>query len=483
MGPGEEIQGEQKPELLLPGDAIGDLDADSAARLVSAVGDVVLVVDRGGVISAASVSAPDLPQDEFQEIVGRRWIDTVSVDGRVKVAEILTEARDASNFRWREINQQLVGGALPLRYAGVAAGLGGRIIVIGRDLRAEHALQQRVLQAQQAMERDYLRLRQAESRYRVLFQIASEAVLIVDPSNRKVVDANPAAGNMLGVDFRALGGQSVLKLFHPEYRDAVTALLNDQNSSPRSDPLPVRLADGRDGFRAVASLFRQDGAVYGVLSLSSTRTEAPAADDDSKRQLLQVLNRVPDAFVVTDEQLNIVDVNLAFLELLQLASAEAAKGQPLSRFLGRPGVDLRVLVRNLRDHGEVRNFGTVVTTVYGEQAEVELSAVSVRAGLEACHGFVIRPARRISPVPSSEVEQLPRSAAELTRLVGRSSLREIVTETTDVIERMCIRTALDLTGNNRAAAAEMLGLSRQSLYSKLSRFGFGSSEAEASLDS
>jgi DNA-binding NtrC family response regulator len=50
-------------------------------------------------------------------------------------------------------------------------------------------------------------------------------------------------------------------------------------------------------------------------------------------------------------------------------------------------------------------------------------------------------------------------------------LKAIVRETTDVIERMCIETALELTGDNRATAAEVLGLSRQSLYVKLRRFG------------
>jgi len=56
-------------------------------------------------------------------------------------------------------------------------------------------------------------------------------------------------------------------------------------------------------------------------------------------------------------------------------------------------------------------------------------------------------------------------------LVGSSSLKDIVSETTDVVEKMCIQTAVDLTRNNRLAAAEMLGLSRQSLYVKLRKFG------------
>ena len=53
------------------------------------------------------------------------------------------------------------------------------------------------------------------------------------------------------------------------------------------------------------------------------------------------------------------------------------------------------------------------------------------------------------------------------------TLKEIVRETTDLIERLCIEAALELTKNNRASASEVLGLSRQSLYSKLRRFGLG----------
>jgi DNA-binding NtrC family response regulator len=56
-------------------------------------------------------------------------------------------------------------------------------------------------------------------------------------------------------------------------------------------------------------------------------------------------------------------------------------------------------------------------------------------------------------------------------LIGSQSLRDIVAKTTDVVEKMCIETAVELTSNNRVAAAEMLGLSRQSLYVKLRKYG------------
>jgi DNA-binding NtrC family response regulator len=68
---------------------------------------------------------------------------------------------------------------------------------------------------------------------------------------------------------------------------------------------------------------------------------------------------------------------------------------------------------------------------------------------------------------------LSRSVEQLTDLVGRVPLKGIVRETSDIIERLCIEAALELTQDNRASAAEMLGLSRQSLYVKLRRYGLG----------
>ena len=62
---------------------------------------------------------------------------------------------------------------------------------------------------------------------------------------------------------------------------------------------------------------------------------------------------------------------------------------------------------------------------------------------------------------------------KLKGLVGHTPLRDVVRQTTDIVERMCIEAALELTGDNRASAAEMLGVSRQSLYMKLRRHQLG----------
>jgi transcriptional regulator PpsR len=136
-------------------------------------------------------------------------------------------------------------------------------------------------------------------------------------------------------------------------------------------------------------------------------------------------------------------------------------------------VDLDVLIANLRQRGTIRLFATTLRGEYGETSEVEISGVSVVNGGQPCLGFSIRNIdRRLSPTPTT-AREMPRSVEQLTELIGRVSLKDLVREATDMIERLCIESALELTGDNRASAAEMLGLSRQSLYVKLRRYGLG----------
>jgi transcriptional regulator PpsR len=156
----------------------------------------------------------------------------------------------------------------------------------------------------------------------------------------------------------------------------------------------------------------------------------------------------------------------------------------LSQFLGRPGLDRNILLENLTRHGVISNFPTVMQTQFGETEDVDVCAVSVTDTQTPCLGFSIRRVARRDGVRIPDRQQgpvdLPRTPADMSELVGRVSLKEIVRDTTDVIERLCIEAALELSGNNRASAAEILGVSRQSLYSKLHRFGIGNLDDDAS---
>ncbi|MFO0093889.1 MAG: helix-turn-helix domain-containing protein, partial [Gemmatimonadaceae bacterium] len=76
--------------------------------------------------------------------------------------------------------------------------------------------------------------------------------------------------------------------------------------------------------------------------------------------------------------------------------------------------------------------------------------------------------RRLACGPQG-ARALTRAVEELSSLVGRVSLRDLVRDTVDLVERHFIEAALELTHDNRTSAAEVLGVSRQSLYVKLRR--------------
>jgi transcriptional regulator PpsR len=358
-----------------------------------------------------------------------------------------------------------------VRYVAVDAGRKGDVIAIGRDDRATALAQGRLLEAQRTMERDYSRLRDAESRYRLLFETSAEAVLVVDAASRRIVEANPAAQRLIGGAPKP-AGELFAKIFDAASQDEAAALLPIARSSAQSDGAQMRLPIKSREFLVSASLFRQDRATQCLVRLTPADQggEIPAQSDWNVQALLE---RMPDAFVVTDGQTTIHAANAAFLDLAGIAGKGQAIGCPLSQFLGRAGHDRNILMDSLREHGSVHNFATVLRGPYAEQVDVEVSAASAPHGANVVFGFSIRASRRDRGEPSQTMPELRRSVEQLTELVGRVKLKDLVRETTDLIERLSIEAALELTKDNRASAADLLGLSRQSLYSKLHRFGLG----------
>lgn len=449
---------------------LGSLDSAVAQRVVAAGGDVALVIDREGVICDLAVSSEAIARDGADTWLDRRWTDTVTLDSKKKVDALLRDAMRSGPPRWREVNQVTpTQTSLMMRFTAVDAGREGQVIAIGRDDRTTAAIQQRLVEAQQAMERDYSRIRDAEFRYRQLFQMSGEAVLVVDAVSRKIVEANPAAQTLIGGK-APLIGEAFVRIFAPASQDDAAALLTVVQSSAKAPPADVRLSGAHRAYLVSASLFRQDRASQFLVRLAAA-DRAPSAATGGP-DLKAVVERIPDAFVMTDESLRILIANDAFLDLSRIGAHDQAAGQALTTFLGRAGLERNILIDTLKAHGSVRNFATLLRTPYDEQEDVEVSAVAV-PGPELHYGFTFRTVSRRLDDRTQPSPELRRSVEKLTELVGRVTLKELVQETTDLVERLCIEAALQLSKDNRASAAEILGLSRQSLYAKLHRFKLG----------
>lgn len=450
---------------------LGDLDSLSR-ELIASSADLALVVDRDGLVMDVWLGEAFESQPGWQGLVGQPWAETVLPDSAGKVRELVAGALDGGKSRGREVNQSIEGiGVVPLRASAVRID-DDKVVITARDIRPVAEMQQRLVSAQQAMDLEYRRLRRAGTAYRVLFRVCSDAVLVVRDSDHQIVEVNPAAATLLGAPVEALRGKSLEDVFADESRDDLFTLLGAVEAGASSE---VELRpSGRAELEvtATASRFRQSGSL--LMLFRFWRSDGQQQPDVAARgtRMMKALEALPDGFVVTDDELHVLNANPAFCEMVQRSTEQTVSGFHLGRWLGRPGVDLKIITASMKEHGMIRDFSTVVRGEYGQSQEALVTAVEALDGEVPCYGFTIRSVetRMIEPEGSSI---LPKSADRLRSLVGRVSLKDIVQESTDLIEKLCIEAALDVSGNNRAAAAALLGLSRQSLYSKLRRYGLG----------
>ncbi len=451
------------------------------SSILTAASDIALVLDSAGVVRDVTLGPSDQPLEESKAWLGHGWIDTVTVESRAGITEMLAEAAAQGVSRQRQVNHVSPGrGDIPVVYTVVRMdGTPGNVVAIGHDLRAISALQQRLVEAQQSLERDYWRMRHIETRYRLLFQLSTEAVLLIDAGTQKVIEANPAAAQLFDQPMKRLVGRTFPFDMESSSEPAVAEQLATVRAHGQADDRVIRLANSGHGVTLSLSLVRQDTSMLFLVRLLPVIDPAgPNAGPASAGAAFKLLESMPDGFVIGDADGHVLMANRAFLDMVELPTLEQARGRLLGRWVGRPGADIGRLLTTLREHGVVRLFGTALRGDLGSSSEVEISSAALLEGAEMRVGFLIRDVgRRLGPSPR-DARDLSQAVVQLTSLVGRVSLKNLVRDTTDLVERHFIEAALASTDDNRTSAAQVLGVSRQSLYMKLKRYGLGA-DAEA----
>lgn len=444
-------------------------------------GEFLLAIDVQGVIRDVA-GMPDFVH-WLDGLCGKKLSETVTADSIEKAENISAEAR-IKPYQERHINHLVDKCTIPVSYRFMSLDGGKWLLAMGRDLAQMANLQQRTLTAQQVIERDYINLRQTESRYRVLFQSILAPTLIIDAKTRIIEQANAACENLFGLDVRALANRDFLGLFDKTSQHLVLGYFGALSVSDSIPPVTLRLASNAQSsaqsseqgeIEVSATIFRQGKQSYFLVTMGSDISTNILPE--KYRNIEAMMEQLPDAMVLADDKLNIIYANPAFIMLLNAHSAEQLNGLALEKFVGRPAIDLNLLRRELDSNGNVRNFASIVNDINGLVEQVEISAALIEDE-ERYYAFSLRNVgRRERDLPPTIRAEL-QSVDQLTGLVGRKSLKEIVRESTDLIESMCIQAALKHTGDNRASAAEILGVSRQSLYSKMRLYELGNKDEE-----
>jgi len=435
--------------------------------------DLALVIDKDGVVQDVSVKKDDLASLGCHTWIGKAWLDTVAQDSHGKVRDMLASASGGTGLRWRHVNHPSPQGVdVPMQYAVVKFESDGRFLALGRDMEALAAMQRRLVETQQAMERDYLRLRHIETRYRILFDTTIEAVMLVDSNTLRVTEVNLSAQALLKDATKRLVGREVMEAFEPASREEIQTLMRMAYATGRVEMRKARFLGAVTDCTVTVSVFRQENGAQFLVRLLPQETAKEQGGQGVAALLSQAMERAPDGFVLTDRSGSIKAVNAEFMSIVGATASSQLNGQALEQWFVRGGIDWGVLNTNLRQQTAVKDFATNLLGFTGVAVAVEIAALTLQSPeSEVFYAFYVRDVTRRQLPEVRESSGMSDSVAQLARLVGRLPMKDIVGETVDMIERMCIKSALDLTHNNRASAAEMLGLSRQSLYVKLRRHG------------
>jgi transcriptional regulator PpsR len=433
------------------------------------------MLDLEAVITGVKLSNA-IAGETFQDWVGRAWADTVTGIGSDKVRLMISDARASGVSAFRQVTQRFPSGLeLPIEYTTVRMSPQGGLIAIGKSLQAVSELQARLIAAQHAMEQDYWKLREVETRYRLLFDASNEAVLLLRAEDFRVIEANPAAIRALGV----ARGWDFPSEMAPQERKSFQAMLARARETGKTPGIIIHLGPDREAWTVRATLMNADAGPVFMLQLASVGVRPAAMERSAPQILATLIERMPDAFVILDRDGIVRQANSAFLDLAQVSFDGAVIGHSLQKWLGAPGADLTALLGAVRRNGVARLFTTTLRGVLGAEVEVEVSAAGDVAASPVFFGVLIRDVSRRLTSPRRDRLQL---ALEATKpMNGSAPLRKVIDDVVGLVEREYVEAALEQTDGNRAAAAELLGMSRQSLYTKLSRYGLDGGPKKSSV--
>jgi transcriptional regulator PpsR len=429
--------------------------------------DITLLLDMEGVIREATLSSA-MNGESVDGWLGRPWVEI----GGDKVKRMVDDARVSGISAFRQINQRFPSGAeIPIEFTTVLLGGRAGMLAIGKNLQAVAELQSRLIAAQQTMERDYWKLREVETRYRLVFDASNEAVMIVSAANLRILEANPKAIEALSSSRRRnedLAGRELLHDVAAEDRETVREMLARIRERGKALSILVHLgAEAKPWMLRGSLITAEPGHVFLLQFTAAANLPAPTRNGDAST-VEDLIDHLPDGFVATNEAGVIRHANQAFLDLVQIGSKGSAIGESLGRWLWQPGADLNALLVNLQRHKTVRLFTTTIRGELGSDTEIEISAgVSEQGHI----GVLLRNVARRLSSSNGDADPLRAALGSISEQIGKSSLRKLVKNTVSIVEQHYVKEALEFAHGNRTATAELLGLSRQSLYAKLNRYG------------
>lgn len=432
----------------------------------TALADVVLTVaDDGTILKSWSRETQPIPESEdwvgcalndllsttsqAQILRARRFLDAGNVArARAQITLPLGPGRDLA------IQVQLEQGPEGLR-------------LVGQDQSSLIDAVSRADRLQLALETLSEEDRVARGLFHALLSHLKSATVLVDVATGRILDLTKAAVALLDLAGDVAGtspsNAAFTQCFEGRRRSEFIDSLCAAATANRSVMAALRTDRGDVTVRP--EMARAGDSVILICHLTLVSEDD---GDDGVAGFAALSDGSPDGMVCLRSDGTITHANPAFQRMVGATSGTMLDDRPMAGFLLRGAIDVKAMT----DPRRPRTFASHLIGLTGLRLPVEIAVSDLPRG---GHGLILRDitlsdATRGTPdvaVPEGQSTTL----GDPKRQVGNMPLRDIVAGMTDAVEKDCVEAALALTQNNRVAAAEMLGLSRQSLYVKLRKFG------------
>ena len=460
----------RRPDPSVDLSALSGCAAGLARAFVSLSSDIALVIDDAGIVTAVMQNEKTPMNPAAEAWVGRPWAQTVTDDTRGKIESLLADATMGGLGRRREVNHAAEPGhEMPVAYTALRLGEHGPVLAVGRDLRSMAAIQQRFLDTQQALERSYWRARHNEVRYRLLYQVATDAVVTVNVQRQCLVAVNAAAARLLQVDGPSAQGRALSAHFDATSRPAVQLLLARAQESADAVAAQARLAGSHVSVALSAARLPAARAPTVLLRL---RQADPSHDDPLAlgSALARHVDGTPEGIVVTDGEGRVREANLAFMQMAQASDSDAVIGQPLERWLPAFGA---TVVGGLRSHGLMPSQRVQLLRAGALELAVDMAGSLLADITGGDIGITLRPCGSDVLTADARAAALLRAIDALAGELGNAPLPALLRRAQTLAQQHFVRTALDRHPGDAAAAARLLGVTPAELEQLRRQTGYG----------
>ena len=433
-----------------------------AQTMISLGGDIALVLDEHGIVRRVDQRASTPLATNADQWIGRLWTDTVTIESKPKLESMIAEATPDCATRKREVNFSSANGStVAVAYTAMRLGADGPILAVGRDLGISAALQQRFLGAQLEMERNYSRARQSEARYRLLFQVATDAVIVVDGSTLCIVEANQSATDLFDLTAAQVVGQSADFAFERDSRSIINAGLKAALDTNQSTETRGLLRGKARTASVTTTPFKVIDATQLLVRIRTT--EQLATSTDLGVTLARLVDSATEGVAVTDVDGCVLVANPAFLKLIEVSTEASVRGRPLSDWISLPEEPFSSLLNRACKEGMTEYTQSQLLLANALLKPIEVAATLLSEIDPPCIGFSVRLATNVDGALAATVEPVQAAVKVLCDQVGSQALPELMRRAADVLQRNFIHMAMERAGADLNKAATILGINRQQL--------------------